>query len=205
MRLILVRHGETDRNRQKLLQGHCPIELNAVGRKQAEALALALREEKIEAIYSSPLSRSLETAQAINRFHQLAIEIEDGLKELDVGDLDGMTIEELRSQYSSFWQKWTGDEPGSAKCPNGESLSQAQQRAWDTIQEIKRRYCQQVAIAVSHYFVIMSTICKALRVDLSGMRRFGSLNTGAISILDFGDRGITLTLFNDTCHLSRET
>jgi hypothetical protein len=51
----------------------------------------------------------------------------------------------------------------------------------------------------------MSTICKALRVDLSGMRRFGSLNTGAISILDFRDNGITLTLFNDTCHLSRET
>jgi probable phosphoglycerate mutase len=205
MRLILIRHGETDCNRQKRLQGHSPIGLNAVGRKQAEALALALREEKIDAIYSSPLRRSLETAQAINRFHQLAIETEDGLKELDVGDLDGMTIEELRSQYSSFWQKWTGDERGSAKCPHGESLRQAQHRAWGTIQEIKRRHRQEVAIAVSHYFVIMSTICKALRVDLSGMRRFGSLNTGAISILDFRDNGITLTLFNDTCHLSRET
>jgi broad specificity phosphatase PhoE len=205
MRLILVRHGETDRNRQKRLQGHCPIELNAVGRKQAEALALALREEKIDAIYSSPLRRSLETAQAINRFHQLDIEIEDGLIELDVGDLDGMTVEKIRSRYSSFWQQWTGDELGSAKCPRGESLSQAQQRAWATIQEIKSRHCQQVAIAVSHYFVIMSTICKALRIDLSGMRRFGPLDTGAISILDFRDNGITLTLFNDTCHLSRET
>jgi len=205
MRLILIRHGETDCNRRKRLQGQSPIELNAAGRKQAEALALALREEKIDAIYSSPLSRGLETAQAINRFHQLAIGIEEGLQELDVGDLDGLTIEELKSQYSSFWQKWTSDDPGPTKCPGGESLGQAQQRAWDTIQEIKGRHRHQVAVAVSHYFIIMSTICKALRIDLSHMRRFGPLNTSAISILDFRDNVITLTLFNDTCHLPRKT
>jgi len=205
MRLILVRHGQTDRNQQRRLQGHSPIELNAVGIKEAEALALALREEKIEAIYSSPLRRSLETAQAINRFHQLAIESEDGLKELDIGDLDGLTIEEVRSRYNSFWRKWTSGEPGSAKCPHGESLSEAQQRAWATIQKIKRRHGQQAAIAVSHYFVIISVICKALGIDLSNMRRFRTLNTGAISILDFRDQGTTLTLFNDTCHLPRET
>jgi broad specificity phosphatase PhoE len=205
MKLILVRHCQTDRNQQRLLQGHSPTELNAVGRKEAEALALALREEKIEAIYSSPLRRSLETAQAINHFHQLAIESEDGLKELDIGDLDGLTIEEMKSRYSSFWRKWTSGEPGSAKCPNGESLGEAQQRAWDTIQEIKRRHPQQTAIVVSHYFIIISVICKALGIGLSHMRRFRTLNTGAISILDFRDEGTTLTLFNDTCHLLRET
>ena len=205
MRLILVRHCQTDRNQQKRLQGHSAIQLNAVGRKQAERLALALREEKIEAIYSSPLGRSLETAQAINRFHQLEIESVDGLKELDVGDLDGLTIEEMKSRYSSFWQQWTSDEPGSAKCPRGESLGDAQQRAWAAIQEIRSKHPQQAAIAVSHYFVIMGIICKALRIDLSHMRRFRSLNTGAISILDFRDKGITLTLFNDTCHLETET
>jgi broad specificity phosphatase PhoE len=205
MRLLLIRHCQTDRNQQRLLQGHSPTELNAVGRKEAKALALALREEKIEAIYSSPLRRSLETAQAINHFHQLAIEREDGLKELDIGDLDGLTIDEMRRRYSYFWQKWASDGPGSARCPNGESLGEAQQRAWDTIQEIKRRHRQQSAIAVSHYFVIVSVICKALGIDLSHMRRFRALNTGAISILDFRDEGTTLTLFNDTCHLPRET
>jgi alpha-ribazole phosphatase len=205
MRLILVRHCQTDRNQQRTLQGHSPIELNAAGRKDAEALALALRAEKVEAIYSSPLRRSMETAQAINHFHQLAIESEDGLKELDVGDLDGLTIEEMRSRYSSFWHEWTSGEPGSARCPNGESLGEAQQRAWDTIQEIKRRHRQQTAIAVTHYFVIVSVICKALGIDLSHMGRFRALSTGAISILDFRDEGTTLTLFNDTCHLLRET
>jgi broad specificity phosphatase PhoE len=205
MRLILVRHCQTDRNQQRLLQGHSPIELNAAGRKEAQALALALRDEKIEAIYSSPLSRSLETAQAINRFHHLAIESEDGLKELDIGDLDGLTIEEMKSRYSSFWRKWRSGDPGSAKCPNGESLDEAQQRAWGTIQEIKRRHCHQAAIVVTHYFVIVSVICKALGIDLSHMRRLRALNTGAISILDFRDEGATLTLFNDTCHMPRET
>ncbi len=205
MRLILVRHCQTDRNQQRRMQGHSPIELNAAGRKEAEALALALREEKIEAIYSSPLRRSMETTQAINHFHQLAVESEDGLKEFDIGDLDGLTIEEMKSQYSSFWQEWTSGEPGSAKCPHGESLGEAQQRAWGTIQEIKRRHCQQAAIAVTHYFVIVSVICKALSIDLSHTRRFRALKTGAISILDFRDEGTTLTLFNDTCHLPRET
>ena len=77
----MAKPSGTERNGCK----DCPIELNAVGRKQAEAVALALRDEKIEAIYTSPLGRSLEAGQAINHFHQLAIDVEDGLEELDVG------------------------------------------------------------------------------------------------------------------------
>ena len=201
MRLILVRHGATDWNQQRRIQGQSDIALSEAGRKEAEAAALALKEEKIKAIYCSPLKRALETAQAINRFHRLAIKIEDGLKELDIGDLDGLMAEEIRSRYSSFWREWMSEELAGARFPGGESLNEVQQRAWGTIQDITRRHQRGVVLAVGHYFAIMTIICKALAIDISCMRRFKPLGTAAISILDFEDSGITLTLYNDTCHL----
>lgn len=204
MRLILVRHGATDWNQQRRVQGQSDHALSEAGRKEAEAAALALKEEKIEAIYSSPLKRAVETAQAINRFHQLAIKIEDGLKELNIGDLDGLMAEEIRSRYSSFWREWTSEELARAKFPGGESLNEAQQRAWGTIEEITRRHQHGVILAVGHYFVTMTIICKALAIDISYMRKFKPLGTGAMCILDFEDSGITLTRYNDTCHLAGE-
>jgi broad specificity phosphatase PhoE len=73
MRLILVRHGETDWNREYRIQGHSDLPLNEFGKAQAEAIALALKDGMVEAIYTSPLCRAFETAKAISQFHQVDI------------------------------------------------------------------------------------------------------------------------------------
>ena len=87
VKVILVRHGETDWNRARRIQGgNSDTQLNQNGRQGAESLALRLKPEKIQAIYTSPLQRARETAQAIAQYHQLEVKIEPTLKEIEVGE-----------------------------------------------------------------------------------------------------------------------
>ncbi|MFQ5925510.1 MAG: histidine phosphatase family protein [Dehalococcoidia bacterium] len=199
MRLILVRHGETQWNRESRVLGHTEIELNEEGRKQAESVALALKEEKVAAIRSSPLRRAQETAEAIARFHQVGVEADDAFKEMDAGELDGLTYEEMRERYGDFLREWIGD-ASALRMPGGESLAEVQQRAWQGVEGIIDRHSEGVVIVVSHNFAILCIICRALGLDLSQFRRL-RLNVASISTLNFGGRGIQLELFNDTCHL----
>lgn len=199
MRLILVRHGETQWNRENRVLGHTEIELNEEGRRQAERVALALREEEVAAIYCSPLKRARETAEAIARFHRVGLEVDGAFKEMDAGELDGLTYEEMRDRYGDFLREWIRD-ASALRMPGGESLAQVQHRAWQGVEGIIDRHPQGVVIVVSHNFAILCIICRALGLDLSQFRRL-RLNVASISTLNFGGLGIHLELFNDTCHL----
>lgn len=202
MRLILVRHGETMWNRENRVLGQNEVELNETGRKQAERLALAFKDEKVAAIYCSPLRRARETAEEIARFHELPVVADDALMEIDAGELDGLTFDEMRERYGEFLEQWLRDATAIAM-PGGESMGQLQQRAWAGVERIVSAHPDETVIVVSHSFAIQSIICKALGMALSNFRRL-RLNVGSLSILDFGKRGTRLVLFNDTCHLREE-
>lgn len=194
-----MRHGETRWNQENRVLGHTEIELNEKGRKQAERLALRLKDETVAAIYSSPLRRARETAEEIARFHGLEVVTEDGLKEVDAGELDGLTFKEMMERYGDFLKEWLKDDP-SLKMPGGESIAELQQRTWPAVGRMVRDHPDGVVILVSHAFAILSIICKAIGLSLSHFRRL-RLSTASISILNFGERGTSLALFNDTCHL----
>jgi broad specificity phosphatase PhoE len=198
MRLILVRHGETEWNREYRVQGLRDIPLNDFGRVQAEAIATTLKDEAVEAIYTSPLQRALETANSINQFHQVEIIILDGLKELNVGELDGLYSPEMKSKYPDFYQSWKAD-AASARMPGGESLPELQDRVWASIQSILDK-SGKLVIVVSHFFSLLSLLCKVFDLSLSEFRRF-NLMLGSISMLEFSEEKAKLVSFNDTCHL----
>ena len=202
MKLILVRHGETAWNRDGVVQGRKDIELSELGRQQAELVALALKEEPIEAIYTSPLKRALDTAQAIARYHQAPLESDARLMELDAGELDGLTYQEMRSNYSEFLKEWARD-AGPVKLPGGECLQELQDRAWPCIERLKDRYPKGTVVVVSHNFAILTIICKAMGMKLSDFRRL-RLGVAGLTVIDFGERGAVLALLNDTCHLRTE-
>ena len=140
MKLILVRHGETHWNKDGLVQGgDSDIELNDTGLEQAGKIAAFLKNEPIIAILSSPLQRAVATAEVIASQHQLSVEIDQGLKELKVGDLEGIPISNLRTTFSRFLLQWWQD--GEAmKLPNGESLVELQQRAWKVIEGLLEKH-----------------------------------------------------------------
>lgn len=194
-----MRHGETRWNQENRVLGHTEIELNKKGREQAERLALALKDEKVAAIYSSPLRRARETAEEIARFHQVKVVTDDDLKELDAGELNGLTFQETMERYGEFLKEWIKDIP-SLSMPGGESMAELQERTWPAVERIVRDHPDGVVILVSHSFAIVSIISRALGMSLSNFGRL-RLSVASISILNFGAQGISLVLFNDTCHL----
>lgn len=206
MKLILVRHGETYWNEVGLVQGgDSDIELNDTGLEQARKLAAFLKNEPIIAILSSPLRRAIATAEVIASHHQLSVEIEQGLKELKVGDLEGLALSNLRTTFSQFLLQWWRD--GEAmKLPNGESLVELQQRAWNVIEHLLERHKispehnkDSTAVVVSHYFVTLAIILKALNLPLDYFIKF-KVDLGGLSILEFRDYGARLVKFNNTSY-----
>jgi broad specificity phosphatase PhoE len=204
MRLILVRHGETEWNRQRRVQGLSNLGLNDTGKKQARALARVLSNKRVDAIYSSPLRRARETTRAIARFHKVGVEILDGLKELDVGEVDGMTYDDMKIYHGEFFNKWMRDFT-SVRLPGGGFIPELRDQCCATVQDIvkKERKAEsddRAAIVVTHFFPLMCIICDSMGLDLAHCRRL-RVDLASISVLDFNTDNTVLVSLNDTCHL----
>jgi broad specificity phosphatase PhoE len=206
LKLILVRHGETYWNKERRIQGgDSDIELNDTGLEQARKLATFLESESITAILSSPLQRAIATAEFIANHHQLHIETDQGLRELKVGELEGMSVSNLSTTFSQYLMQWWQDK-GTTKLPDGENLVELQQRAWKVIESLLERHqttpehdTETTVVVVSHYFVTLVIILKALNLPLDCFTKF-KLDLGGISILEFRDYGTRLLVFNDTSY-----
>jgi len=199
LKLILVRHGETYWNKERRVQGgDSDIELNDTGSEQARKLAAFLENEPITAILSSPMQRTIATAKIIASQHQLPVEIDQGLRELKVGELEGMPVSNLSTTFSQFLMQWWQDR-GAMKLPNGESLIELQQRAWKVIEGLLEKHKDETVVVVSHYFVILAIIFKALDLPLDCFTKF-KIDPGGVSILEFWHFGARLVTFNDTSY-----
>ncbi len=197
MELILVRHGETLFNKERKVQGIADIELNDTGLRQAHQLALSLKEHEIHQIYSSPLRRAYQTAEAINQFHDVPINRRSGLMEMAVGDFEGLSFQELRANEKDFLRRWNAD-PAMTKMPNGESIIEVQERAWNAIEDIIIQ--AENALVVSHNFTIAAILCKIKGVDLAQFRNF-CVETASKTIVQFTNGVGKIGLFNDRSHL----
>lgn len=200
MQLITIRHGQTDWNREYRVQGQADLSLNESGKAQAYAIAQALKDTPVEAIYSSPLCRAFETAQAVNEFHNIEITTMKGLQEMDVGITDGLYYPDLETKYPEFFKTWTLD-AASARFPEGESLPELQDRVWACVQSIIARNHHGSVVVASHFFALLTLLCKILDLDLSDFRRL-NISVASISIIEFSGNRTRLTAFNETCHLT---
>ena len=199
LRIVLVRHGETDWNRARRFQGRHGPGLNKMGRAQAEALAFTLREEPLQAIHSSPLARAMETAKAINRYHQVSLEQSSGLMEMDLGDFEGLQLEDLTREHPDFFKQWSED-PASVRIPNGETLQDVQERAWAVVEEIVRACSGGSVLLCAHNFVNLTILCKILGLGPTHFRGFRQA-LGAMNIIERNRGRYSLACINDTCHL----
>jgi len=162
----------------------------------------ALPISKIDAIYSSPLKRALDTAQAIASQHQLTVQVEPDLREMEVGDLEGVSIAELGANFSQFLLEWRQGQ-GLEKLPGGESVADLADRVWATVQDIIEKHRRETVVVVSHYFAVVVTMCKALGWPLTRLERIRVQN-GSINIIELGDGHPYLVSLGDTCHLRED-
>jgi broad specificity phosphatase PhoE len=200
--LYLVRHGETDHNRDSLALGRADVPLNDRGITQAFRLGEALAGEPITAIYSSPLTRAIRTAEAVAAPRGLKVQVRPGLIEMDVGEADGLTFPEVRERFPGLLETWATDDGPKQPMPGGERLADVQKRAWECVQSLATLHPDETICAVTHNFVILSILTTALGVDLAGFRRLRH-GVAAVSVLEVGPSRVRIKRLNDTCHLDQ--
>lgn len=196
-RLLLVRHGETTCSADNVYRGRSDMPLSRLGRRQAECLARRLSCEEITAIYSSPLVRASEMAAAIGRLSGPAPVIDEDLNDLDCGDWEGLSDDEVRAQYPELRRKWLSS-PHLVRLPGGEALDDVSAR----VSRVLERVCggAGVVVLVSHRVIIKSAVCLLLGLDNS---RFWDIAVDVAGLTEFrcsGERRV-LVRHNDTGHL----
>jgi probable phosphomutase (TIGR03848 family) len=193
--LLLIRHGENDFVKTGKLPGRLPgIHLNERGKKQAEALAEALRDVPIKAIYSSPLERALETAEPIAKARNLPILQEPGLRDSDVGKWQGKSLKVLR--LTNAW-KVVQNAPSRFQFPEGESFIDLQTRIANALENIIRKHNKpkHIVAAVFHADPIKLAVSHFLGLPLDHFQRLGC-DTGSVAVLYVNELGAHLLKLN---------
>jgi broad specificity phosphatase PhoE len=202
MHLILVRHGETDYNRDGLALGQADAPLNETGLRQAAALEFALASEKIAVIYASPLRRTMATAEAIAGPHGLSVTADGRLIEMDIGELEGMTGAEMVKQHPDLMENWGGAKGPTYRMPGSEDrLVDVQARARAAIEEMLAGHPDETVVAVTHNFVILGTLAWLIGIELADFGRLRQ-SVAAISRLELRPGHAQVISLNDTCHLA---
>ncbi len=176
--LLLIRHADNDARKTRLV-GRLPgVHLNPQGRRQAEELAALLGKAPIQAVYSSPLERALETAQPLAEALSLPVEQVADLAEIDYGDWQGRTFKQIRR--SKFWRT-VGENPAGVRFPGGETFLEAQQRAVAALERIAEN--KEMIAAVTHADIILLTLAHYLAMPLNAFHRL-EIQPASISVLD---------------------
>jgi len=198
-KIFLVRHGETALNQQFRYQGRQDVPLNETGRRQALLISERLYHEEIEAVYSSPLLRTRETALLIAARHGVTPYYENGLVEIDFGDWEGTAYTELEKEQRLNAELWFIN-PESVHIPGGEHFLSFKNRVLDSYAGILHNNDGNIVI-VTHAGVIRVVVAAILEMPAVNLSRL-SLTPSSLTILVYDDWGNGyLELFNETCHL----
>ena len=169
--VILCRHGETDWNRLGRYQGKTDVPLNARGREQARALARALRDEPIAAVYSSTLDRAYETAREIARLHGVEVVRDARLDEINQGLWEGLRRDEIVLTHREIHERWL-ESPLDLRLPEGESLEEVRARVRQALDDILLLHAAQTVCIVAH-----SVSMAVVKHELQGLSLHDALRT----------------------------
>jgi len=198
-RVYLIRHGTTEWNREEIFRGRADCGLDETGRAEARALAAYLQEVRIDKIYSSPLSRAMDTAQVIAAGRGLQVIPEPAFIDLDFGEWQGLPLKEVKEKYSDLYRSWR-ERPQEVHFPGGESLGQVRRRAWEGLLRAVEENPEKTILVVSHRVITKVLICAALGLDDSHFWQIKQ-DTTAVNTLEYARKQFIVSLLNDTCHL----
>jgi broad specificity phosphatase PhoE len=188
MRLILTRHGETIENRNRIMQGHLPGRLSKIGVLQAKRLALRLKDENIDAIYSSDLKRAADTARFIAQFHpRVPFFLAPELKEIDIGPFEGMP------RHTIDWDK---------RNKGVESRTSMRIRCRKILNQAYKMYPLGTVLFVGHNGINKALISIILNKPASEMNKIPRMDNTSVSIFEIcEDKKHKVHLINCTKHL----
>ncbi|MFP4437003.1 MAG: histidine phosphatase family protein [Chloroflexaceae bacterium] len=202
MRMIIVRHGESEWNRIHRYQGQSDAPLSDLGIRQADALAERLRNEQLDCIYTSPLQRAARTAEAIARFHpDVPLRQDATLLEIHHGEWQGKFIDEITAAYADGLREWR-EHPTRSQMPGGESFSNVLKRSLDFRDRVLQEHSGQTILVSTHDVVIKILVADALGMNMDRMNCIW-LTNASISIIEYGEHLPYLVSLSEACHLGR--
>lgn len=180
--IILIRHGETEWNSQKRMQGHSNSDLSEVGRGQIQALGELMKNVSFDHIYSSDSLRTSQTAEAITQYSGHKIQFDQRIREKNLGVFEGLTSTEAKERHPEVYRlfKTAG---ANYVIDEGESTQQLLERALEFIEEIRLRHPQERVVMVTHGGVVRVLMKHALGLSIDAPTRFIIKNTGIFGLI----------------------
>jgi probable phosphoglycerate mutase len=197
--LLLVRHGQSTWNREHRIQGQLDPPLSEEGRRQAASLARRLAGRRLAGFYASDLKRAWETAQAVASANGIEPEPAAGLREIFLGDWEGLRTHELAERFPEAWARWT-DEPNWDLVPGGEGAAMFETRVIAALDAIFEQHGHGDVLAVTHGGVIQVALHRVVGRPSHGLFPF-KIQNASISVIEKRDGRMVIAGVNDTGHL----
>ena len=181
------------------MTGQSDVPLSELGREQASAVGQYLAREKLDVIFSSDLQRARDTAREIARHHNLPVLEDPDLREIGMGEWEGLTVDEIKARDLEVW-RFVRRDPVRNAPPGGETFLQLQERTARVLQHCQEQYADQTVVWTTHGGLIGAAVCQALQLDLIYRHCFRHDNT-SITELRFGEGLPWIERMNDIAHL----
>jgi len=204
IKLILIRHGESDGNVQRKFSGFQDVDLTKKGIWQAERLAYRLKGVPVDTVYCSDLKRARHTAEIIFGDREKDIVVSPNLREINFGIWEGMTFEEIKLREGAKFTSWMENPDEKTIIPQGESLAILSERVMTEVNRIlqshKNEEEDKTTAIVCHGGAIRIILCNVLNLELKNLWYIKQKST-ALNIIDYYDNRGFISLLNDTSHL----
>ncbi len=199
LRILLVRHGETDWNRERRIMGMEAVPINANGQRQAWEMQKSLGVLPLDGVFTSPMLRARQTAEVLCAERDLSPQEDQRLQEIHYGDWVGKTFEEVRALpgYSPYYSR-----PSTPVSPGGESLLEVRDRAMGFLNELKKRGQAETLLVVSHADWIKILLMEILQIPFENIWKFRVDNV-SVSLLECGAHGDRVICMNQRGDMER--
>jgi broad specificity phosphatase PhoE len=198
-KVYLVRHGQTAWNVGEIFRGRADIPLDETGKKEVHLAGEALKDETLHAIYSSPLSRSIETAENIAKFHNIPVTPFDPIIDISYGEWEGQENQEVKDKYPELHALWHR-EPHKIKFPGGESLEEVRSRTTKGLEDLLTKHKDENFVLVAHRVPNKVICCALLGLDNSHFWRIQQ-DTASTNLFIYKDGQWIIAFLNDTSYL----
>jgi broad specificity phosphatase PhoE len=198
-RVYLVRHGQTAWNVGEIFRGRADIPLDETGKHEVHLAGETLKDEALHAVYSSPLSRSMETAENIAKFHDISVTPLDAIIDISYGEWEGLGNQEVQQKYPDLHALWL-TEPHKVLFPGGESLDEVRSRTMTALEDLLAEHQDENFALVAHRVPNKVICCTLLGLDNSHFWRIQQ-DTASTNLFVYRNGQWIISYLNDTSYL----
>ncbi|MBQ8568796.1 MAG: histidine phosphatase family protein [Oscillospiraceae bacterium] len=203
-KIYFIRHAEAMGNVNEFFQGRTDCEVSEKGMKQLDCLAERFKDIDFDVLISSPLKRTVVTADAVNRYHGLDIIYDERLVEINGGVWEGVKWADIPRLYPEEYRLWTS-EMSEFHVKDGESMREIFARMKNAVESIVEKYRGRTVAVVSHGCALRNYLCYAMGNDIEKLAEVGWADNTAVSLVEYDDELTPKIIFrNDASHLSDE-